>query len=221
MASPVLPAQFKALISDPTASMCGNFTNTLLKLPVLLYQLANYMFTADGLFTAAFTKMIADLTLRPGDYIMSGAPLDEVGRLLCDGRAVSRSTYADLFTAIGTTYGVGDGSLTFNLPDFRDRFPKGKNAEALGATGGSATATLDLTNIPPHNHNILVDGTSDVTVAEAEGVFHASGVLNFEATDTATAAGETQNAGGSGSPAAAQPFNVLNPNIAVFVYVKI
>ena len=58
-----------------------------------------------------------------GDYkttaIITGG--DHGKWLECDGRAVSRTTYATLFAAIGTTYGAGDGSTTFNLPDFADR----------------------------------------------------------------------------------------------------
>lgn len=60
------------------------------------------------------------------------------GYLLCDGSEISRTTYSELFTVIGTTYGEGDGSSTFNLPDLRRRYPlmKGTN-DTLGATGGS------------------------------------------------------------------------------------
>ena len=47
------------------------------------------------------------------------------GYLICDGSAISRTTYARLFTTIGTTYGIGDGSTTFNLPDLIDKFPQG------------------------------------------------------------------------------------------------
>ena len=58
--------------------------------------------------------------------------------LLCDGTAVSRETFAALFNVIGTTYGDGDGSTTFNLPDFRGRLPIGVSTEyALNASGGS------------------------------------------------------------------------------------
>ena len=53
------------------------------------------------------------------------------GWLLCNGAAVSRSTYAGLFAKIGTKYGTGDGSTTFNLPDFRDRYPIGSGTNAL------------------------------------------------------------------------------------------
>ena len=70
------------------------------------------------------------------------------GWLLCNGAAVSRTTYAALFAVIGTTYGSGDGSTTFNLPDLRDRMPIGAgNLYALNAAGGSKDAI-----IPYHRH---------------------------------------------------------------------
>lgn len=75
--------------------------------------------------------------------------------LICDGTAVSRTTYATLFAAIGTTYGVGNGSTTFNLPDMRGRVVVGKNTgtfATLGGTGGAETVTLDVTQIPSHTH---------------------------------------------------------------------
>jgi hypothetical protein len=62
---------------------------------------------------------------------------------LCDGTALSRTTYAALFTAIGTAFGAGDGSTTFNLPNGVDKFPKGVATSATnpGATGGSVSKT--------------------------------------------------------------------------------
>lgn len=62
------------------------------------------------------------------------------GWLLCFGQAVSRATYADLFTALGTLYGVGDGSTTFALPDMRGRVPGGKDD-----MGGTAAGRLAIT----------------------------------------------------------------------------
>lgn len=65
------------------------------------------------------------------------------GWILCDGSAVSRSTFADLFATIGTAYGVGDGSTTFNVPDLRQRFPLGKAASGTGATLGGTGGAID------------------------------------------------------------------------------
>ncbi len=103
------------------------------------------------------------------DYAGSSAPS---GWLLCYGQAVSRTTYAGLYAAISTTYGTGDGSTTFNLPDCRGRVSAGKddmggtsanrltnqsgglNGDTLGATGGAETHTLVTSEIPAHTHEI-------------------------------------------------------------------
>jgi microcystin-dependent protein len=81
------------------------------------------------------------------------------GYLLCDGSAVSRTTYTDLFTLIGTTYGSGDGSQTFNLPDFRDTILKGASAttDTLGTTTGANSITIDESSYTTHTHNISID----------------------------------------------------------------
>jgi len=64
------------------------------------------------------------------------------GFLACDGTAVSRTTYSTLFTAIGTTWGTGDGSSTFNVPDLTDRVAIGKSpVYALASTGGANAVT--------------------------------------------------------------------------------
>ena len=70
------------------------------------------------------------------------------GYLLCDGSAVSRSTYADLFGVISTTYGSGDGSTTFNVPQLQGKMPQGYdgNTYNLAGTGGANTVTVAVTN---------------------------------------------------------------------------
>lgn len=65
------------------------------------------------------------------------------GWIFCDGQAINRTTYADLFAAISTTYGVGDGATTFNVPNLQGKFVIGESGSyALAATGGSANAVL-------------------------------------------------------------------------------
>ena len=109
-------------------------------------------------------------------YAGTSAP---TGYLLCYGQAVDRTTYADLFTAISTTYGVGDGSTTFNLPDLRGRVVAGQddmggvsadrltdqsgglNGDTLGDTGGSETHTLATSEIPAHTHTFGEVDTTD------------------------------------------------------------
>ena len=81
------------------------------------------------------------------------------GYLLCDGSAVSRTDYADLFTAIGTVYGAGDGSTTFNIPDLSGRVVLGvSQSHALGTTGGEASHTLTEQELPAHSHTVPAHG---------------------------------------------------------------
>ena len=88
------------------------------------------------------------------------------GWLLCDGAAVSRSTYAPLFAVLGENFGAGDGATTFNLPDLRGRIPLGLDnlggmaagrstdgwASQLGGAGGAESHLLDLNEVPGHTH---------------------------------------------------------------------
>ena len=64
-----------------------------------------------------------------GTIILYAGQIAPEGYILCDGRELSRRLYADLFNAIGTTYGKGDGLYTFNIPDARDRVPQGASAK--------------------------------------------------------------------------------------------
>ena len=88
-----------------------------------------------------------------GAMVMYGASLPPTGWLLCDGSAVSRSTYASLFAVIGTTFGAGNGTTTFNVPSMDSRFPR-QSTGFLGVTGGSSS----------HSHQI--DGGTTPAYAE-------------------------------------------------------
>ena len=107
--------------------------------------------------------------IKSGGWALASIP---TGYLLCNGNAVSRSTYANLFAAISTRFGVGDGSTTFNLPDLRSKFPRGSPVSTeAGGTGGEDTHALTTAELAVHTHaNTLVvangarqsgDGSSD------------------------------------------------------------
>jgi len=93
-----------------------------------------------------------------GDVKMFAGADVQTGWLLCNGAAVSRSTYSDLFSAISTTWGTGDGSSTFNVPDLRGRAPVGVGTgtslteRTLAATTGTETHTLSTGELAAHTH---------------------------------------------------------------------
>lgn len=92
------------------------------------------------------------------------------GWLLCNGQEISRITYSDLFNLIGTTYGIGDNSSTFNIPNINEEFIFGVDSEntyglgltSLNLTGGANTQTLDITQLPSHTHSGS-NGTLSIT----------------------------------------------------------
>ena len=85
-----------------------------------------------------------------GTIQMYGGASTPTGYLFCDGTAISRTTYSDLFSTIATNYGTGNGSSTFNLPNLQQKFPLGKSGSyALGSTGGSFARTPSGSNSTP------------------------------------------------------------------------
>lgn len=100
-----------------------------------------------------------------GEMTIWGTSTAPTGWLICDGSAVSRSTYSALFGVLSTTYGAGNGSTTFNLPNLKGRVPVGRDAsqtefDTLTETGGSKTSALGVSNLPAHNHT----GSASVTI---------------------------------------------------------
>lgn len=122
----------------------------------------------------------------PGIIHAYGGTTAPTGFLLCDGSAVSRTTYAALFAIISTAYGSGNGTTTFNLPDFRQKFLLGKAAAGTGSTlGGTGGAIDHLHTINPanttttsggsHNHTGVTGAPSATAQATALGPVVGSG----------------------------------------------
>lgn len=124
-----------------------------------------------------------------GSVIAFAGQIAPSGWLLCQGQAVSRTTYADLFDIIGTTYGVGDNSTTFNLPDLRAEFVRGWDA-GRGIDIGRVFGSSQGGNIQSHTHNMTyerglegagsntnVSGFLSLNADTSQGIFTNSNVI--------------------------------------------
>lgn len=169
------------------------------------------------------------------DYCGSSEPS---GYLFCFGQAVSRTvTYSALFAAIGTTFGTGDGSTTFNLPDFRGRVAAGKDnmggtsanrltgitgsvdGDVLGGTGGEEGHSLTSAENASHQHfvaNVDSPGSSsqkvqaDNTMCKQVGSSSSSFEYSLEGSSTAATLGKTSLSGSGTAHNTVQPTMVVN-----------
>lgn len=170
------------------------------------------------MFAGAVTQ-----TVTSGVATVTGAP---AGWLLCDGSAVSRTEYATLFAAIGTTWGSGDGSTTFNLPDLRGRAPigsgtgSGLTSRSLGTQNiGEEAHTLSVSEMPAHSHApqddkggflVMSMGSSIISGAETTNGFASGGTGGFWGNTNKARKGRTGPDGGGGSHNNMQPSAVVN-----------
>lgn len=115
------------------------------------------------------------------------------GWLDCFGQAVSRTTYAALFNAIGATYGAGDGSTTFNVPDFRGRNVLGAGTGSgltnrlRGSIGGSETHPLTSAENAAHSHTESLSTDNTGLAGQIVGTSRGAAVLNTGSSGSGTA----------------------------------
>lgn len=185
----------------PTAPTATTGTNTT--------QLATTAFVNSSIAATPVPTVSGSIVMWP----TASAP---TGYLLCDGTAVSRSTYSTLFTLFGTTFGTGDGSTTFNLPNYTNRMPYGTT---IGSTGGSAdavvvththTATSTVTD-PGHHH---LGSVYNYYNGSTGGGGYVSGINQSTATTDSTTgitvATTNASAGVSGTNANLPPYLGIN-----------
>lgn len=153
---------------------------------------------------ALLTKMLQTSSVVGEIKAYAGATVPN-GWLECDGSAISRIDYPLLFDAIGTLWGVGDGSTTFNLPNLVGKVPVGYDSSqtefnAIGKSGGTKTVTLALSQIPSHIH--AISNWVQLKV-------YATGTGKYAAGYQAGTSTGTTSAGGGGAHNNLQPYAVV------------
>ena len=135
------------------------------------------------------------MTISAGTIFPYGGSTAPSGFVLCDGSAISRTTYSTLFGVIGTTFGSGDGSTTFNVPDLRGRVVAGRDN-----MGGSAASRLTSTTMSPDGNTVGATGGEQThTLVTAELASH---------THTATVTDPDHTHGLAGDNTTASPSNI-------------
>lgn len=183
MANTEKPAYFTTQVGAPLPALVQEDINT----DGLIYEFAMATYTAGDLAISDI-KDVAYRFSRRNDYqnlpgLITQWPGQTApeGYLLCQGQAVSRTTYASLFAAIGTAFGQGNGSSTFNVPDMTGRVALGASGtHALASTGGEETHLLTLSEAPSHRHDL------DWAYAKAWGVYGRLGYVNEDEINAAS-----------------------------------
>jgi len=182
----------------------------------------------DGISRGYLLTVLAAIAVTPSGSVAAFAG-DEIslpaGWLLCNGQAVSRTTFSALFAAIGTTYGVGNGTTTFNVPDLRGRAIVGKDnmggtsanrltdplADTLGGAYGAETHLLTVTELPAHTHTFNDKYVQNGTGGADLGPANTNNTSQFT-----NEAGRTTGSAGSGLP-----HNNVQPSMTFNMMIKI
>lgn len=185
----------------------------------------------DGQVTAAkLAAAVAEFLTPTGSVVAFAGDTAPTGWALCHGQALDRTTYAALFAIIGTIYGAGDNSTTFNVPDIRGRVVAGQDdmggtsanrltnqtggldGDTLGASGGAETHTLTTAQMPAHNH---IDGYANAGGGGSYGDVSGPSTVDMSFSGSSSTHPLTSTTGGGGAHNNVQPTIILNYIIKV------
>jgi microcystin-dependent protein len=163
-----------------------------------------------------------------GSIIAYAGTTTPSGYLECDGANVNRTTYASLFAAVGVTWGAGDGTTTFTLPDLRRRTMIGKGGTAetgspgitVGSSGGTETYALTSGNLPTHNHLVFNSGSSTTAVAPSTYSTQTGAIPASDYAYTIAGSGSIPDRGRTSSSGSSTAVNLMQPSAVVGYFIK-
>lgn len=214
MPSPIVPSTFCAAVPNANADLCTRFSR-FLSIASYLCDFFTWFLKGDGSFSTAVINEISAQLLPAGIMIHSATTSMGAGWLLCDASEVSRTTYATLFSVIGTRYGVGNGTTTFTLPDGRSR-----SLITAGQGVGLTFRDINTKTCGEEAHtmlsNELVSHTHTSVAQKSGGAVGPYTLLAVR--DSAGAVTLTSDATGGAPPTA---FNVIHPCLISYLFIKI
>ena len=157
---------------------------------------------------------LTEASIQTGDFIFTGLHITErKGFLLMDGRAISRTDYANLFAEIGTEFGAGDGKTTFNIPNFCRRTLVGAGGTAsdvlgntVGSSGGEELHTMTIDELVSHTHKSM--SGDFISTTQTPGIKITQEYVSFGIYPTTAATGNSK------------PFNIMQPSLVVNGFIK-
>lgn len=212
MPSPVIPRQFCDAVPNANADLCTRLVR-FFNISQLLCDFFGWFLDTNGSISQEVVTELGAQLLPPGMIIYSASASAGSGWLLANGSDVSRTTYANLFSAIGTRYGAGDNSTTFTLPDLRGR---SLIAAGTGSKGGALTnRDVNTKYLGEENHTMTVDElvphTHTWSGPQSRTEENGSGANNVWRRSLDA---ETESTGGGA------PFNVIHPCLIAYGFIK-
>lgn len=226
MPSPVIPSQFCDAVPAANSDLCVKLSK-FFNVPQNLCDLFGWMLNADGSLSDAFKAEIAASILPTGSFVYSASLNMGASFLQCTGVAVSRTTYAALFQAIGTRYGAGDGSTTFNLPNVQGR-------SLIGAGAGSGLTFRDINTVSvgeenhelieaengPHRHLIADPMAGSTALTSADQTLD-NDVSGFPGYTLEGKTGEEATVGRTNISGSGQGHNTVHPCVIAYCFIRI